>query len=939
MLFKKNKGRVKLKQQGWDKLNAKIKELRETIGFDSDIARTMGIAPNTLKKLEQDEAKYQTTRSHLIKVFAASYLGEPGEGTDFEEVWEERTPLPIVEVEVLPTTISDDISLLPQPTLVDEKVDEKSPNEEARPQEPFPFSNELQGFEELEQERQTLRFIAAPITSFIGRQEEARQIKAKLLSSSRLVTLTGTGGVGKTRLAIEVAEQAADHYNIVCFVKLASLEKDSGLVAAAIASTLGVREQTGRPIENTLLEFLRPKRVLLALDNCEHLLASCASITTTLLTGCKRLQILTTSREPLKIIGEVVYRVPSLLFPEAEQTSADESDITSTLLEYEAIQLFVERAQAVESNFKFTPYNAPLVAQICRRLDGIPLAIELAAAWVKTLSASEILSRLDDRFRLLTNGDRTALPRHQTLRALIDWSYNLLKPEEQALFCWLSVFAGGWTLEAAEAVGAGAGMEAQEVLKFLALLVDKSLVRMEQEQEKQPTRYYLLETLRQYAQERLDEGEEREIISQAYRDYFLKLAEDIRPKLRGAEQAYWLRVLDAEFANLRQALKLFLKEPAEGEKGLRLVAALQEFYWTRGHLSEGWQDTLAALQQVGAQAHTKRRADALCGAGGLAFTRGDYPEAISQLQQAVSMARQLPEIQPVLATALNNLGSVFTNQGDYSKARSLLEESQRIAEDIGDEYMIANALLNLGNIGYMQSAYGSASAYYSRSLAIRRKLGDELKIASTLWNLGATACGQKHYSTSNKLLEESLKIARKLEDKITISGVLCALGNLAWQQNEPVLSRSRYEESMAIEEALGNKQGVALCLGNFAQMDYKQGNYAAASVNLKKALEIFWETESQKYIMECLQDFASFAIKEEKAERCARLWGAATTVRAALDIPLAAAEREKQEADAAAGKALIGENEWNLAWKQGEGMTMEEAITYALAEETQPDTR
>ena len=417
------------------------------------------------------------------------------------------------------------------------------------------------------------------LTSFIGREREMAEVR-RLLSTTRLLTLTGSGGCGKTRLALQVAADLVEAFaEGVWFVDLAPLS-DPALVPQTVAATLRVREEPGRPILITLSEYLQPRHLLLVLDNCEHLVGACAELAQALLRACPHLQILATSREPLRIGGETTWRVPSLSLPDLLRLPLVES-----LAEYEAVRLFTDRAEVVLPGFLVTDQNALAVAQVCHRLDGIPLAIELAATRVKVLPVHQIAARLDDRFRLLTGGSRTALPRQQTLRAVMDWSYILLSEKERTLLRRLSVFAGGWTLDAAEAVCSGNRIETVEVLDLLAQLVDRSLVAVDREDAE--ARYRLLDTVRQYAREKLqDSGEETEVHGR-HREWFLDLAERTEPELLGPEQGVWLARLEAEHDNLRAALTWSQQEEEGGEAGLRLAGALGRFWWMRGHLTEG----------------------------------------------------------------------------------------------------------------------------------------------------------------------------------------------------------------------------------------------------------------------------------------------------------------------------------------------------------------
>lgn len=422
--------------------------------------------------------------------------------------------------------------------------------------------------------------LPSQLTSFIGRETEMGEARA-LLGQSRLLTLTGMGGAGKSRLALQVAADVVDDYpDGVWLIELAPLS-DPNLVPQAIASALGLREESDKRLAETLTDTLRPKSLLLILDNCEHLVDACARLADTLLRACPGLRLLATSREALDIGGETLFPLASLSLP-----SGPALPPADMLRQYESVRLFVDRATAAQPAFRFSAGNAPAVAQVCSRLDGIPLALELAAARVKVLSPEQIVSRLDDRFRLLSGGSRTALPRQQTLRALIDWSYDLLSPAEQALLRRLSVFAGGWTLEAAESVCAGEAVEDWEVLDLLSHLVAKSLVAVEPPEDGQ-VRYRLLENLRQYAGERLAETADAVRLPPRHRDWFLNFAEEAELHLSGPEHAHWLDRLEREHDNFRKALQFCQTQPAEAEAFLRLAGALNRFWSVRSYLSEG----------------------------------------------------------------------------------------------------------------------------------------------------------------------------------------------------------------------------------------------------------------------------------------------------------------------------------------------------------------
>ena len=493
------------------------------------------------------------------------------------------------------------------------------------------------------------------VASFVGRASELDELLQRL-SQARLLTLYGSGGVGKTRLVLQLARAVLGEFpDGEWFVELAPLA-DPKLVPQTVATALGLKEVPGRPIAQTLAEHLKDRQALLLLDNCEHLLDACAQLAETLLRACPQVKMLASSREALGVGGEQVFRVPSLTLPDPDRTVTPEA-----IAQSEAVQLFVDRAMLVRSDFRLTDRNASSIASICRRLDGIPLAIELAAARVRSLSAEEINRRLDQRFLLLTGGSRTALPRQQTLRSLIDWSYDLLGEPERLALQRLSVFAEGWTEAAAAQVCAGDGVQAHDVLDLLASLCDKSLVLAEERDGH--TRYRLLETVRQYARERLLEQMNGEAVRGRHLEHYLRHAEQAAAGMQGAEQLRWLRDLEEEHDNLRSALEwsLVAPTPAATASGLRLCAALQRFWLMRGHLSEGRACCARILELTAAEAPTRERADVLNAAGVLAYHQLDRVAAREQHAQSLAIRRALGDRRGA-AVSLNNLGMLARDQ-------------------------------------------------------------------------------------------------------------------------------------------------------------------------------------------------------------------------------------------------------------------------------------
>ncbi len=607
------------------------------------------------------------------------------------------------------------------------------------------------------------------LTSFIGRKREIAEVKG-LLSTTRLLTLTGAGGAGKTRLAVQVAAEVLEDFSDgVWLVELAALS-DPALVPQAIASALGVPEQLGRLLDETVTDSLRLKSVLLVVDNCEHLLPVVAHRADVLLRGCPDLRVLATSREGLGIPGELTYRVPSLSLPDLQRLPSLEN-----LTEYEAIRLFIERATFGQPGFAVTNRNALAVAQICHRLDGIPLAIEMAAARVKGLSVEQIASRLDDRFRLLTAGHRTALPRHQTLRATMDWSYDLLPEHERVMLRRLSVFAGGFTLEAAERVCAGEAIDTSAVLDLLLRLVDKSLVVAEERNGE--VRYRLLEMIRQYGRDRLLESGEIDVVRRRHRDWYLELAEQADRLLHGPEQVVWLERVETDHDNLRAALE-WSKTAKDGlEAGLRLAGALWWFWVVRVHWSEarGWlEGALSRCSDTAPPSMPK----ALQGAAYLAWRRGDYARATALCEKGLVLCRELGD-RGNHALLLIWLANIASSQQQNDRARALGEESVALAQEISDKWIVTVALSSLGGVARGQRDYERAIALHMESLAVAREAGDLFEIAYQLRMLGTDALRGGHYGQATTYFTESLTLCQEAGNRWTIEECLEGLAGVA----------------------------------------------------------------------------------------------------------------------------------------------------------------
>jgi predicted ATPase/DNA-binding SARP family transcriptional activator len=663
-----------------------------------------------------------------------------------------------------------------------------------------------------------------PVSSFIGRKRESAEVKT-LLATHRLVTLTGAGGSGKTRLAIQVATDLVDKYtNGVWWVELAPL-MDELLVPQVAAKALGVREIANQPLSDTLTAWIGARQMLLVLDNCEHVVSTSARLAEKLLQACPQLVILATSREGLGIAGEVTWLVPLLSLPETE-------DWLRLFQDYEAIRLFSERARAAKSDFQLTEQNALAVAQICRRLDGIPLAIELAAARVKVLPAEDIAARLDDRFNLLTTGSRSALPRQQTLRALIDWSYDLLSPEEKTLFRRLAVFHGGRTLEAVEEVCSGDGIPKEQVLDLVARLVDKSLLLTEEQNG--TIVYRMLDTIRHYAHDRLHESDEEERIRDRHANYFLQLAERAEPQLQGPGQLIWLNRLETERHNLRAALDWSLSDAPRVDgaardraAGLRLAGALYWFWIIRGPLSEGkrWLET--ALSENPAEQRDAARAKALCGLGEIAWDQSDMRTARRAYTESLDIWREVKDSWWVAFSVLC-LGYVELNDDHFSEALELIEQSVTLARGIGDKSLLARTLRGLGN-ALMQTDIAKARSALEESVALSRQVGDKLRLAYTLDALGKIALSEQDDARAVALCGESVDLLREVSDRVNLAGPIHSLGQALLEQGDHEKAKELFTEGLVLAHQVNDRLLVALNVMGFAGVAMVRGRSKRAA--------------------------------------------------------------------------------------------------------------
>jgi predicted ATPase/DNA-binding SARP family transcriptional activator len=715
--------------------------------------------------------------------------------------------------------------------------------------------------------------LPTPLTPLIGREREIREVTGSL-DQTRLLTLTGIGGIGKTRLALAVAQNLSEEYaDGAWFVDLTPLS-DPTLLTQSLLSVLHTQEQAGYSPWETLVESLRSKRLLLVLDNCEHLAQACAKLAQALLSECAALHILATSRETLRVTGEVVWRVPPLSLP----IPGDQENATS-----EAFHLFTERAAQANPGFSLTSHNSAAIVQICVHLDGIPLALEMAAARMRAMTAAQVAARLDDRFQLLTAPRGELRTRQQTLRATLDWSYEMLTEEEQTLLAQVSVFAGGWTLEAAEAVCLDTGSshsEGLQTIDFLSGLLDKSLLLYEEGEI--GGRYRLLETVRRYGQERLQETGKASAMGNAHRDYFLAFAEQARAHLAGPTEVEWLDRLALEHDNFRAALA-WSQVQESAETNLRLTVALARFWRVRGHLSEGRAFLSAALQTDNAEAQGKAWREALREEGQLALAQGQLTEALHLFEQALTAARQAKDSGDE-AAALGDLGIVRNNLGEYELAQPLLEHALSLNRKHGNREEQA---ANLGGLGYLAREAGDtlgAEVYLTEAVALSREQGDLLLEGANLGSLAYVLLQRGEREEAHEMLERTLTLYRGLGNLLGEAWTLSSLGYMAAEAGQSQGAHTLIQQALDINRAVGNRAGESWNLNILGELQSREDQHSAAEATLQQALQIDRELGSRSCEVATLKRLGDAARKRGDRTAARRFYTTSLALIRALNL-------------------------------------------------------
>ena len=759
--------------------------------------------------------------------------------------------------------------------------------------------------------------LPVPPTALVGREDEVAQL-GKLLRREdvRLVTLTGPGGTGKSHLAIQVAAGLQEVFmGGVYFASLAPIT-DPTLVLPTIAQVLGIRDGPGQTLAERVVETLQQRPALLVLDNFEQVVGAAGQVAD-LLASCLRLKVLVTSREVLHVRAEHEFAVLPLALPDPVHLPG-----MAALARFPSVALFVQRVQAIKPEFRLTTANAREVAEICVRLDGLPLAIELAAARMKLLSSQALLARMGQLLMLLTGGARDVPTRQQTLRNTISWSYNLLPVQEQRLFRWLSVFVGGCTLEAAEAVCAGTG----DVMDDIASLIDKSLLRSTRQTEGdgEEPRLLMLETIREYGLELLASSGEAPHARQAHADHFLLLAEEAVPALDGPLLTFWLDRLEQEHDNVRAALH-FLVEAGQETMALRLCSALERFWVVRGYRNEGLTFLGRALEGS-AEVAPSVRAKALLAAARLSFMQSDYDRGKALASESLALFRELGDKRGI-ALALNRLGIAAWRKADFPTARALMEEDLALYRELGIPDRIAWSLFALGLFNIEQGEYKNAADSFEESLALFRRLDNKRGIAASLTQMAAALfVSQGDQMMVSPLLAQGLSLDREVGDKEGMAVSSLLLGAVALKQGDVATARTRVEEGLLLYREIGYREGIAEALSLLGKVESARGDLALSRALYEESLTMARDLGQRKLIATGLEGLARAIAAQGEPAQAARLWGRAEALREALRAPLHPVERADYEPAVAAVRDQLGEGAFNSTWQEGRLLPVDQML-------------
>lgn len=698
---------------------------------------------------------------------------------------------------------------------------------------------------------------------------------------------------------------------------------DPKLVTQTVGEALSIHEEPKRPFLQTLIETLKPKRLLLILDNCEHLVDACAEVVDALIRHCSGLSILATSRESLRVAGELARRVPSLSVPEADHDLS-----VARLMEYESVRLFAERSRASNVEFVITESDAPYVAQICRRLDGIPLAIELAAARTVALSPEQIAARLDNRFKLLTGGRRTALKRQKTLEAAVAWSYELLEADERRLFDRLGVFSGAFDLGAVESVCTDEEIEEWLVLDLLTQLVDKSLVVTLHERD--TLRYQLLETLKTYAVGRLNASDEDETVRRRHFEFYLALAHEAEPETEhGPRQGEWLNRLHSEMDNIRAALLWSLEH--DSMRALDFAGSLGRFWYVRAYWSEAGDYLRRALKSALA-APADLRCTALWRQGMMASQKGDYAAESELYEQALALARQTSNDR-LAAGILNSFGVLASDQADYELARSRLQESLTLARKWNDRLVLSRVLNNLALILYWQGDFVRSRELLLECLELERELNDRYSEGIALANLGYCALQTDQLDEARTLLDQAREICIELGNKYTLASTLTALGNWSCVKQDYGEAEELYRESLQVCRASGHRQYQGLALLSLGDLAFIQKDLGVARDHFSESILIARDMGLKLYMAQTLEGFAKLAVVLGDAHHAATLFGAADSIRETISSPVSPVQRLIHDENVELALTALGKQAFDSAWNKGREMTIEQSVMCALQQQ------